>query len=219
MKKISIETVKSIAIVIMAVAIILLAVQKVQGKTENDVTYRPADESLVEKGFYPGRIYGDYTDRVFCFDAYLNHIGAEKVQRYMYETAAGTVQELRFTLGNFDYKVKTTIFRNDCYYFGLYTGLELDDGKVIYAIPTTNCGSFIMDSTSPFLMDWQIFDVLHCITNPDSELRREFQSGWEDNCPFRGLGIDHYEKWQNSEVIWHDDVGDFTLDDGLDLHY
>jgi hypothetical protein len=218
------ETIKSIAIIVLMVAVVILSISLIRSRNANaeasDVEYRPASEALRENGFYPGRIYGDYSDRVFNFDAYLNSIGAEKTQRYMYESGNGIIQELRFEIEETEYKLTTTIFRSDDYLFGLYSKLEIEMDGISYAIPTNNCGTFIMDSNSPFMVDWQVFDVMHASTDPDSGLAKVLRVNVEEsNCPLRGLGIDHYEKWKDGITHWHDDQGDFTFDDGLDLHY
>jgi len=186
----------------------------------SEVEYQPAVVDLKEKGFYPGRVYGDYSDGVFDFSAYLNDIGATEVKRYIYDNNEGRNEELRFKLGNFDYKLKTTIFKTDSYTFGLYTSLEADNGKVRYAVPTTNSGSYIADSKSPIMVDWLIFDVFHNATDSNSQLRQELRNGMDEtDCPFYGLGVAHYESWPDGIVIWHDDAGSFTVDGGLDLHY
>ena len=185
----------------------------------NAVTYSPAPEELSENGFYPGRVYGDYTDLCFCFNDYLNSIGADKIQRYMYSTGEGKVYELWFSFGGFDWKIVTTEFKSDLYTYGLYSRIEADNGKVTYAVPTENSGTYICDATSPFKCDWLIFDVFHAATSPDAEYVRELRKGMdEDGCPFIGLGMAHYEH-AKGETIWHDDLGDFTVADGLDLHY
>lgn len=185
------------------------------------VEYQPAEESLFESSFYPGRIYGEYSDYVFCFDKYLESIGATEVARYVYTTGAGTIYELRFNYDGMKWKLKTTEFRSsDIYTWGLYTQIEADTGKVIFSVPTENCGTHICDSSSPFKCDWVIFDVFHNATDKNSGLAKELRAGMEEsNCPFRGLGIAHCEKWPDGTIVWHDDVGDFTIDDGLDLHY
>lgn len=189
-------------------------------KEVTTVTYQPASEAIVESGFYPGRIYGDYTDLTFCFDEYLNSIGASEVKRYMYSTGEGKIYELRFKYSGFDYIIKTTEFKVDLYSYGLYSRLEVNNGQVAFVVPTENSGTYINDATSPFKVDWKIFDVFHAATDKNSGLVKELRAGLEEtNCPFYGLGIAHYEQWNDGTVIWHDDLGNITFDDGLDLHF
>lgn len=209
-----------IAIALVAVTAITTRMLTKDEKTSEPV-YQPASESIIESNFYPGRIYGEYSDYVFCFDGYLESIGATDVARYIYTTGAGTVFELRFKLDGNKWKLKSTEYRtSDIYTYGMYSGLEVDTGSVIFQVPTENYGTHICDSTSPFKIDWVIFDVFHNATDKNSELAKELRAGVEEsNCPFRGLGVDHYEKWPDGTVIWHDDMGDFTVEDGLDLHY
>lgn len=187
----------------------------------SEVVYQPSEESLVESNFYPGRIYGEYSDYVFCFDEYLESIGATEISRYIYTTADGTVFELRFNLDGNSWFLESTEFRTkDLYTYGMYSKLEVDCGDVTFVVPTGNYGTHICDATSPFKVDWVIFDVFHNATDKNSELARELSSGSEEtNCPFNCLGIEHYEKWSDGTVVWHDDLGDFTIEDGLDLHY
>ena len=163
------------------------------------------DKALFECGFYPGRVSGDFSDTVFNFDAYLDNIGAKDVQRYIFQGGEGTIQDLCFNLDDKSYKIETTIYDADSCMFGLYSKLEVGNGYVKYCVPTNNSGEFIFDSNSPIMMDKTIFDVFHNVTDKKSK---------EDDCPFSGLGIDHYEKWEDGEVIWHDDSGE-----PVDLHY
>ena len=181
----------------------------------NGITYHAPDKALIESGFYPGRISGDYSDTVFNFDAYFDNIGAKSVQRYIFQRGEGTVQELCFELDDTNYKVETTIYDADSCMFGLYSKLEVGNDCVKYCIPTNNSGAFILDSNSPIMMDQTIFDVLHNVTDKNSTIRKTNASKFEENgCPFRGLGIAHYEKWEDGEVIWHDDYGE-----PVNLHY
>jgi hypothetical protein len=186
-----------------------------------EANYHPASESLAEKNYYPGRVYNDYDDMVFAFDAYLEHIGATKVQRYIYQTSVGVVNfELRFTFDGLDYVITTTGYSTDDYLYGTYTALTASNGDVIFGVPTNSCGELVMDSTSPFFMDRDVFDVLHVATDKESMLHQKLQAGTdESNCPFLGLGVAHYEKNVSSgEVIWHDDAGDM-YEKKPDLHY
>lgn len=185
------------------------------------IVYEPANDELIESNFYPGRIYGEYSDYVFCFNEYLESIGATDVARYIYTTGEGTVFELRFNLDGSKWKIKTTEFRaSDIYTWGTYSQIEVDTGKVLFCVPTENSGTHICDESSPFKIDWIIFDVFHAATDKNSPIGKEFRATVEEsNCPFRGLGIAHYEKWSDGTTLWHDDVGEFTFDDGLDLHY
>ena len=185
----------------------------------NAVTFSPASEELAENGYYPGRAYGDYTDLCFCFNEYLNSIGADKIQRYMYSTGEGKVYELWFSFDGFDWKIITTEFKSDLHTYGLYSRIEASDGVVTFAVPTENSGTYVCDATSPFKVDWLIFDVFHAATDKDAAYVKDLRRGLdEDNCPFRGLGVAHYERAKD-ETTWHDDLGDFTVADGLDLHY
>ena len=189
-------------------------------ENKSDVIYRPT--STAEDEFYPGRAYGDYSDSTFCFDNYLESIGASKVQRYMYTNNEGKVCELWFEFDGLDYKIITTEFRTDTYNYGLYSKLqvEIEHGQCTIAVPTENTGSYICDATSPFKVDRIIFDVFHAATDKNSELAKELRAGLDEtNCPFYGLGIAHYERWEDGTIIWHDDMGEFTFADGLDLHY
>ena len=62
--------------------------------------------------------------------------------------------------------------------------------------------------------------MFHAATDKNSELAKELRAGLDEtNCPFYGLGIAHYERWEDGTIIWHDDMGEFTFADGLDLHY
>ena len=177
--------------------------------------YHSTNESLLENGFYPARVSGDYSDIVFDFDAYLDNIGAKNVQKNIYQRGDGTVHELRFDLDDKNYCLETTVFKTDSYTFGLYTRFSIKVGEVEYALPTNNSGNFISDANSPMMFDYDIFDILHCVTDKDSTIRRDCQAGLEDNgCPFRGLGMAHYEQWSDGTVIWHDDAGN-----ECNLHY
>ena len=200
----------------------LVEVRRLKSKmTSSEIIYQPAQEMLIESNFYPGRIYGEYSDYVFCFDEYLDSIGATEITRYVYTAGEGTFFELRFKLDGNDWKLKTSEYRTqEIYTYGLYSTIEVNTGKVSFIVPTGNYGTHICDATSPFKIDWVIFDVFHNATDKNSELRKELRAGQdESNCPFRGLGIGHYEKWSDGKTFWHDDLGDFTIDDGLDLHY
>lgn len=217
--------------IVAAVLILLLTTgcifQKVENKQlrrqlkSSEIIYQPAQEMLVESNFYPGRIYGEYSDYVFSFDEYLNFIGATEIARHVYTTGEGIVFELSFKLDGNNWKLKTSEYRTqEIYTYGMYSSIEVDTGEVIFAVPTGNYGTHICDSTSPFKIDWVIFDVFHNATDKKSDLARELRAGQdESNCPFAGLGIEHYEKWSDGRTVWHDDLGDFTIDDGLDLHY
>lgn len=217
------EKVKSAVIIVLSVVAVVSLVTAYEAKhtiAEASVIYQPASESLVENGFYPGRVYGDYSDYVFCFDAYLNSIGATNISRYIYHIAEETVYELRFSLNGFDWILKTNEFRTDCLLYGYYSQIEAGNGKIAFHVPTENCGTHICDATSPFKIDWVIFDVFHNATDENSGLKKELCAGLdESNCPFMGLGIEHYEKEPDGKTTWHDDLGDFTIAEGLDLHY
>lgn len=189
-------------------------------RIQGAVTYSPAEKTLEENNFYPGRVYGDYTDLTFCFDDYLKSIGADKIQRYMYTTGENKVYELWFELDGSQWKLKTTEFKPDLYTYGLHSCIEVESGKVIFVAPSENSGTYISDATSPFKIDWEIFDIFHAATNPNMEYVRELRAGLdESNCPFRGLGLPHYEMEPGIAMTWHDDTGEYTLADGLDLHY
>ena len=176
--------------------------------------------SLEEAGFYPGRAYGDYSDLTFAFDEYLESIGAKDIQRYVYQLNDDSVFELDFKFDGCDWKMKTTEFKTDLYLYGLYSTLEVGYKGVTYVIPVDNCGTHISDATSPFKCDWLVFDAFHIATDKKSEYRHELRTGFdEDSCPFIGLGIPHYECENDGQIIWHDDLGEFTIDDGIDLHY
>lgn len=184
------------------------------------IIYEQANDPLEEVGFYPGRAYGDYYDLVFCFDDYLNSIGADEIQRYIYTSGEVRNYELRFKYDGFDYVITTTEFSSEPYTYSYYSRIEAKNEDVTFIVPVENCGTHICDATSPFKIDWIIFDVFHAATDKDSRLKKELRAGLEEtNCPFYGLGIDHYEKWNNGETIQHDDLGNFTFEDGLDLHY
>ena len=180
-----------------------------------NTVYHATGEALIENGFYLARIYGDYSDLVFDFDAYLDYIGATNVQKSIYQRGDGTVHELRFDLEDKSFCLETTVFKTESYAFGLYTRLGITVGEVEYSLPTNNSGNFVSDANSPMMFDYEVFDILHCVTDKDSTYRRNCQAGIEDNgCPFRGLGMAHYEQWSDGEVIWHDDYGEPT-----NLHY
>ena len=184
-------------------------------EAKTNAVYHPTNEALVENGFYPARVYGDYSDLVFDFDAYLDNIGAKNVQKSIYQRGDGTVHELRFDLDDRSYRLETTVFKTDSYAFGLYTRFDITIGEVKYSLPTNNSGNFICDANSPMMFDTDIFDIMHCVTDKDSTLRRDSQAGIEDNgCPFRGLGMAHYEQWPDGTVVWHDDAGNTC-----NLHY
>lgn len=188
----------------------------------SEVSYQPPEQSIFEPVLYPGRAVGDYSDRIFNFDVYLNTIGATEVHRNFYTSGDDMMNyELRFKLDGNDWTVKTTEYRTaDLYTYGMYSGIEVDTGRVKFKVPTSNYGSHISDSTSAFKMDWVIFGVFHNATDSQSELAKELRMGIEEsNCPFRGLGIVHYELWPDDTAIWHDDAGDFMVEDGLDLNY
>jgi hypothetical protein len=198
--------------------ILMGAIFAIQHSTDNKVSV--AKDLLEENGFYPGRIQGDYSDIVFSFDAYLESIGAENVQRYIYQEDEGAKHELHFDLDGSNYTVETTVFKMDNCTFGLYSNLVIDTGRVIFAVPTNNSGTFVLDATSPFVMDGLIFDVLHCVTDKNSIVRKDLQSKVEEsNCPFRGLGVAHYERWADGTLIWHDDLGEYMAGNTLVLHY
>ena len=220
------DIVKNIAIAVLALisvcSVIALSIisHNKEANAISAVEYRPASEVLVENGFYPGRVYGDYTDLCFSFDAYLKSIGAEKVQRYMYTTGESKSYELWFELNGMKWKLKTTEFKPDLYSYGLHSCIEVENGKVTFVAPSENSGTYVSDSTSPFKIDWVIFDVFHAATNPNSKYVQELRAGFdEDNCPFGGLGLPHYEIEPDAAMTWHDDTGEFTIADGFDLHY
>ena len=176
--------------------------------------------TLEDAGYYPGRTYGDYYDLTFAFDEYLKSIGAENVERFIYQESDEVVYELRFRFDDSFWKIKTNEYKVDLFTYGLFSSLEVSYGGVTYVIPVENCGTHISDATSPFVCDRLVFDAFHLATDKESEFRRELRAGLdEDNCPFMGLGIPHYEQEGDSKPIWHDDIGEFTVAEGLDLHY
>lgn len=220
---------KKTTIVLLTLSAILFVVsiftsvkwQKAEARV-SAVAYEPVETETDQ--FYPGRASGDYSDMCFEMSAYLNSIGATEVQRYIYQTNDGTKQKLTFTLGNLDWTVETTIFPVGEYSeFGLYTSLEAKDkfSGTIYRIPPENCGTLMMDATSPFWFDRLAFDVLHIATDPSSELKSELREHMDScDCPFYGLGLPHYDKdAKTGEVSWHDDMGNYLVEEGLDLHY
>lgn len=188
--------------------------------------------------FYPGRAQGDYSDTCFDMNGYLNSIGATSIQRAIYRTDEGTKQKLLFTLDDFDWTIETTIFGTGYADYGIYTAIEAKNritGR-LFRLPTENCGTIIMDANSPFWFDWLAFDVFHAATDPNCELVEELRTGMDDisepanaaeikaqidsKCPFYGLGVPHYDKDPaTGDVSWHDDLGQFTVEEGLDLHY
>ena len=207
---------KKVVIFIVFVLVVVVLFQTLRiVKLESDLR-----STLAENEFYPGRTYGDYDDTVFDFDKYFEHIGAKNVNYYMYRIPEGIKQELRFTFDGFDYKVESTICRNVSCLYMIYSEVSAKKKDVTYSTSMLRNGAFIMDMNSPFLMDWLAFDLMHIATDYDSEFRHELQSGTEEEgCPFRAFGVPHYEIWKDGRVIWHDDLGDFTIEDGLDLHY
>ena len=174
--------------------------------------------------FYPGRIHGDYSDEVFNYGKYLKAIGATDGQRYLYAEAKGLiVQEYHFELDGNKWQLKSYIMEgNQC--ATVSSSIIVDCGDVIYGTTSENRGKVVSDiyTDSPFCMDGAVFDVFHLATS-DSELKDSLQVGLdEDPCPFKGLGIAHYEKDpKTGDVQWHDDQGDRTIyDNGSDyLHY
>ncbi|MDO4967516.1 MAG: hypothetical protein Q4E70_01995 [Candidatus Saccharibacteria bacterium] len=135
----------------------------------------------------------------------------------------GTHQKLLFSLGNFDWTVETVVFADGNSNYGVYTGVEAKNriSGTIYRAPVENCGTLMMDATSPFWFDRLAFDMFHIATDPNSELKAELREHMtERDCPFYGLGIPHYDKDpKTGEVRWHDDLGGYTVEEGLDLHY
>ncbi len=186
-----------------------------------EISYEPVKTETDQ--FYPGRAQGDYSDICFEVNAYLNSIGATEVQRAIYQTNDGTHQKLLFSLGNFDWTVETVVFADGNSNYGVYTGVEAKNriSGTIYRAPVENCGTLMMDATSPFWFDRLAFDMFHIATDPNSELKAELREHMtERDCPFYGLGIPHYDKDpKTGEVRWHDDLGGYTVEEGLDLHY
>ncbi|MBQ2638783.1 hypothetical protein IJF91_01830 [Candidatus Saccharibacteria bacterium] len=186
-----------------------------------EISYEPV-KTETDK-FYPGRAQGDYSDICFEVNSYLNSIGATEIQRAIYQTNDGTHQKLLFSLGNFDWTVETVVFADGNSNYGVYTGVEAKNriSGTIYRAPVENCGTLMMDATSPFWFDRLAFDMFHIATDPNSELKAELREHMtERDCPFYGLGILHYDKDpKTGEVRWHDDLGGYTVEEGLDLHY
>ena len=228
MKKINILTRDRIIIGVAGVILVVLLVLTVYGTYKEDSKKAQQDElaeewqELVDAGFYPGRVDGEMSDYAFCFNEYLYHIGAPAVKRYMYTNDDGINYEIRFKYNDMDWKLKTTEFRmDDEYSWSMYSTVEATTGGVTFGIPRGNSGTHICDNSSPFKMDWDAFDVFHVATDENSVITKELRSEVdESNCPFRGLGIMHYEQWEDGEMIWHtDDNGDYSKENGLDLHY
>ena len=211
-----------IGILVFLVTFEFMMLLQLSNRDVSKTSYQPPEQSIFEPILYPGRAFGDYSDRVFNFDVYLRTIGATDVTRSFYTSEDDSMNyELRFRLNDNDWTVKTTEYRTtDLYTYGMLSTIEVDTKRVVFKIPTSNYGSHINDSTSAFRMDWVIFGVLHNATDSQSELAKELRMGIEEsNCPFRGLGIAHYEIWPDGTIIWHDDFGDFMVEDGLDLNY
>ena len=226
-KKVSKDVLKDVIIctlislcVVSIILNVILGCSLESEKKGDAIAYEPADEIIVEKSFYPGREYGDYNDLTFCFSDYLESIGASNVQRRVYTTSEDKNYELSFEFDGFKYKIITTEFKVASHSYGLFSKIEAKKDNVLFAVPINNSGTYVCDATSPFKVDWIIFDVFHAATDKDCELAKELRAGLDEtNCPFHGLGIAHYELWDDGTTIWHDDLGSFTFDDGLDLHY
>ena len=119
------------------------------------------------------------------------------------------------------YVLQTTEYRADHGVYCYISRFEIRDNEKVIAVPAGNCGTHIWDATSPFIVDRLVFDVFHIATDINSEYREELLSEAnieESDCPLRALGVAHYEE-KGEQAIWHDDLGDYTVTDGLDLHY
>jgi hypothetical protein len=199
----------------------VVAITALNGKNQANASEREVDKTLLEAGFYPGRLYDEKSDYIFAFDEYLNYVGATDVQRYVYTNEDGTNYELKFKFDDKEWTLKTVEFRMpDDYSWGMYSMIEVKDGGVRFIMPNENSGTHICDASSPFKIDWNAFNVFHASTDANSVLTRELRAEVEEsNCPFRGLGVAHYEIWEDGEQIWHDDAGKYNADNGLDLHY
>ena len=226
-KKVSKDVLKDVIIctlislcVVMFILVIILGFSLKAEKEGEIIAYEPADEIYVGESFYPGRECGDYNDLTFRFSDYLGSIGAKNVHRRVYTTSEDKTYELCFEFDGFEYKIVTTEFKVSSHSYGLFSKIEARKENVLFAVPINNSGTYVCDATSPFKVDWIIFDVFHAATDKDCELAKELRAGLDEtNCPFYGLGIAHYEQWDDGTTIWHDDSGSFTFDDGLDLHY
>lgn len=210
------QAIQCLKVISILFAILAIAAVGYMFKEDDEFTKRRA-------GFYPGRQYDDYSDKIFDFNGYLESIGATDIQRYVYTEGKDiVVMDLVFKLGQDKWKLQSYVFEGDGN-TTISSKIVVENEDVMFSTTSENRGKIVADNDSPFWMDKAVFDVFHAASNPECPVTTSLRQGLdEDNCPFRGLGIAHYERDQETlDVIWHDDQGDRTIyDEGSDfLHY
>ncbi len=182
-------------IIYFAGIVVMLTIYIKQMQKEERLIFYDPHRANLSGLHYADELYPDKDGLTIDLKSYLKERGAKDFQRYVYQENGELCQAILFKIKG-EKILLVTRYGND----GVHTSMRVEDMCGIYLVPEQESTDIIMDTATSFTYDRRVVESLKKLIENLPE------DGSNNECPFKGLKIVHFELDEKGAIDGpHDD--------------